>query len=45
MRAISVDNCPVIGKGVFGTVYRLEEDKVVKVANDIHRKGTRERLE
>ena len=45
MRTISVEGCSVIGKGVFGTVYRLEEDKVVKVANDIRRKGTRERLE
>ena len=45
MKKMEVDGCPVIGKGVFGTVYRIEDDKIVKVANDIKRKGTRERLE
>ena len=30
-RALSVDGCPVIGQGAFGTVYRLDEDTVVKV--------------
>ncbi len=32
-REIRVDQCPVIGKGAFGTVYRLDEDTVVKVYN------------
>lgn len=30
-REISVDGCPVIGKGFYGTVYRLDADTVVKV--------------
>ena len=30
-RELSVDGCPVIGRGAFGTVYRLNEDTVVKV--------------
>ncbi|MBR5179265.1 MAG: phosphotransferase [Lachnospiraceae bacterium] len=29
-REISVDGCKVIGKGAYGTVYRLDEDTVVK---------------
>lgn len=33
MREISVDGCEVLGKGYFGTVYRLDEDTVVKVYN------------
>ncbi|MBQ7679487.1 MAG: phosphotransferase [Butyrivibrio sp.] len=31
MREISVDGCAVLGKGYFGTVYRLDADTVVKV--------------
>ena len=30
-REISIDGCPVIGKGAFGTVYRLDDETVVKV--------------
>lgn len=30
-RELSVEGCPVIGKGAFGTVYRLDPDTVVKV--------------
>ena len=30
-RKISVNGCPVIGKGFYGTVYRLDADTVVKV--------------
>ena len=30
-RAISVEGCPVIGKGAIGEVYRLDADTVVKV--------------
>ena len=30
-RKISVEGCPVIGKGFYGTVYRLDPDTVVKV--------------
>ncbi len=30
-RRISVDGCPVIGKGFYGTVYRIDADTVVKV--------------
>lgn len=30
-RSLSVEGCPVIGKGAFGTVYRLDGDTVVKV--------------
>lgn len=31
MREIDVSGCPVIGRGAFGTVYRLNDDTVVKV--------------
>ena len=31
MRSISVDGCKIIGKGYYGTVYRLDNDTVVKV--------------
>ncbi len=34
MRSITVNGCPVIGWGFFGTVYRLDEDTVVKVYKD-----------
>ena len=30
-RFVSVENCPVIGQGAYGTVYRLDEDTVIKV--------------
>lgn len=30
-RSVSVDGCPVLGRGAFGTVYRLDQDTVVKV--------------
>ena len=33
MRSISVEGCPVIGSGAVGTVYRLDEDTIVKVYN------------
>lgn len=32
-RVISIEGCEVIGKGAYGTVYRLEQDSVVKVFN------------
>ena len=31
LRSLSVEGCPVIGRGAIGTVYRLDEDTVVKV--------------
>ena len=31
MREISVEGCQVIGRGAFGTVYRIDEDTIVKV--------------
>lgn len=31
MRRISVEGCPVIGEGAFGTVYRLDAETIVKV--------------
>ena len=31
MRTISVDGCDVIGQGFYGTIYRLDEDTIVKV--------------
>ena len=31
MREISVEGCPVIGKGFYGTVYRIDEETIVKV--------------
>lgn len=31
LRQISIDGCEVIGKGFYGTVYRLSEDTIVKV--------------
>ena len=33
MREISVEGCPVIGKGYYGTVYRIDEETIVKVYN------------
>ena len=33
LRAISVDGCEVIGQGASATVYRLDEDTVVKIYN------------
>ena len=33
-REVSVDGCEVLGKGAVGTVYRLDEDTVVKVFNN-----------
>lgn len=33
-RKLSVDGCKVIGKGAKGTVYRYDEDIIVKVYND-----------
>ena len=32
-REISVDGCPVIGRGAIGTVYRIDPDTIVKVYN------------
>lgn len=32
-RQISVERCPIIGRGTFGTVYRLDDETVVKVFN------------
>ena len=31
LRSLSVDGCPMIGRGAVGTVYRLDEDTIVKV--------------
>ena len=31
LREVSVDGCPVIGRGYYGTVYRLDVDTIVKV--------------
>ena len=31
LREVSVDGCPVIGRGYYGTVYRLDADTIVKV--------------
>ena len=31
LRRISVEGCPVVGRGAIGTVYRVDEDTVVKV--------------
>ena len=31
MREVSVDGCEVIGRGFYGTVYRIDEDTIVKV--------------
>lgn len=33
-RRLSVEGCEIIGKGTFGTVYRLDDDTVVKVFAD-----------
>ena len=33
IRELSVDGCEVIGRGFFGTVYRVNEDTIVKVYN------------
>ena len=32
-RTISIDGCEIIGKGYSGTVYRIDEDTIVKVYN------------
>lgn len=34
MRQITLDGCEVIGKGSFGTTYKLNSDTIVKVFND-----------
>ncbi len=34
MRSISIDGCEVIGKGAVGTVYRIDDDTIVKVYNN-----------
>lgn len=34
MREISVDGCEIIGRGAVGTVYRIDEDTIVKVYED-----------
>ena len=31
LREVSVDGCPIIGRGYYGTVYRLDADTIVKV--------------
>lgn len=31
MKTISIEGCEVIGKGAFGTVYKVDEDTIVKV--------------
>lgn len=31
MKSISVEGCEVIGKGAYGTVYKIDEDTIVKV--------------
>ena len=31
LRKLSVDGCEIIGKGFFGTVYRIDEETIVKV--------------
>ncbi|MCR5001094.1 MAG: anti-sigma factor antagonist [Lachnospiraceae bacterium] len=31
MRRVSIDGCEVIGKGFYGTVYRIDEDTIIKV--------------
>lgn len=33
LRRISVDGCKVLGKGFYGTVYRIDSDTIVKVYN------------
>ena len=33
IREVSVEGCPVIGEGFFGTVYRLDNDTIVKLYN------------
>ncbi len=33
MRRISVDGCEVIGRGFYGTVYRIDDDTIVKAYN------------
>ncbi|MBO4395064.1 MAG: phosphotransferase [Eubacterium sp.] len=43
-REISIEGCPVIGRGTFGTVYKLDDERVVKVYNTA-RKVSLERIE
>ena len=33
LRRISIDGCEVIGRGFYGTVYRIDEDTIVKAYN------------
>jgi len=33
LREISVDGCEIVGRGAIGTVYRIDEDTIVKVYN------------
>ncbi len=34
MRNLSVEGCPIIGNGAMGTVYRIDEDTIIKVFNN-----------
>ena len=34
LRELSVDGCEIIGKGFYGTVYRIDPETIVKVYND-----------
>ncbi len=34
LKEISVDGCELIGAGAFGNVYRLDEERIVKIYND-----------
>ena len=42
-KIISVDGCKVIGRGTYGTVYRLDDERIVKVFNT-QRKTSYERI-
>ena len=32
MKRLSIEGCEIIGKGFYGTVYRLDEDTIIKAA-------------
>ncbi len=44
-KEISVEGCPVIGIGTFGTVYRIDEERIVKVYNKIRNESILSNIE
>lgn len=43
-RTITIKDLPVMGKGTFGTIYRIDDDTIIKVFNTAH-ETSMERIE